>query len=192
MTEISLKMIVEALLMSAIEPLNIEGIQQAFSEQEKPSRQDIRTVLDELCQDYQPSSLELIEKASGWQFQTRKELSPWIQRLHAERPAKYSRAFMETLAIIAYRQPVSRGDIENIRGVATNSNVMRALLEREWIKVNGYRDVPGKPALYVTTAKFLDDFNIKNLEELPPLSTIEDISEATLRLKPESEINEFS
>lgn len=170
MTDPRLKNIVEALLMSAIDPLSLEGISQAFSEHEKPEQQAILAAIDELMKHYQSSSLELIEKASGWQFQTRKEFSPWIQRLHAERPSKYSKAFMETLAIIAYKQPVSRGDIENIRGVATNSNVMRTLLEKEWIKVNGYRDVPGKPALYVTTAQFLDDFNIKHLDELPPLT----------------------
>ncbi len=173
MTEPSLKSIVEALLMSAIEPLTLEGIQQAFTELEQPSKQEISAVIELLAHEYQNTALELLEKNRGWQFQTRMEFSPWIQRLHAERPAKYSRAFMETLSIIAYRQPVSRGDIEDIRGVSTNSNVMRTLLEREWIKVNGYRDVPGKPALYVTTAKFLDDFNIKSLDELPELVNFE-------------------
>jgi len=142
-------------------------------------RATLRMLLDELKSDWQSRTMELVQVASGWRFQARAEYVPFIARLSPERPQKYSRAALETLAIIAYRQPVTRGDIEEIRGVAVNPNIIRQLQEREWIDVVGQRDVPGRPSLYATTKTFLDDLNLRSLAELPPL---EDFSQANIPL----------
>lgn len=169
MDEQQLKNIIEALLMSSNEALTIEQMLATFAEWEKPQVPHVRQALHALTQEYQSRAIELIETAKGFSLQTKQAFSPWIGRLQAERPTKYSRALLETLAIIAYKQPVTRGDIEEVRGVAVNTAVLKTLMEREWIRIAGRRDVPGKPAVYVTTKSFLDYFNLSSLEELPPL-----------------------
>lgn len=164
-----LKRILEALLMSSSDPLTIEQFLNLFEEHLKPSREQIKAQLLELATDYEESAIELKCLASGYCLQTKAKYNSWINRLSVEKPSKYSRAFLETLAIIAYRQPVTRADIEDIRGVAVSSSILKTLLERQWIKIAEYRDVPGKPAVYVTTKSFLDYFNLANLRELPNL-----------------------
>jgi len=134
-------------------------------------------VLDQLKQDYEGRGIEVIEVGSGWRIQVVEEVSLWVSRLWTERAPRYSRALMETLALIAYRQPITRGDIEDIRGVSVSTNIIKTLLEREWVRVVGTRDVPGKPSLYGTTREFLDYFNLKTLDELPPLAEIRDLDE---------------
>lgn len=167
-----LKHVVEAALFSAGRPLNLNQLLALFEEHERPEREALRAVLAELAVEWQNRGIELKEVASGFRFQVKQELAPWISRLSEERPPRYSRALLETLALIVYRQPITRAGIEEIRGVAVSSSIMRTLLEREWIRVVGHRDVPGKPALYGTTKKFLDYFNLKSLAELPPLAEI--------------------
>ncbi|CEK10883.1 SMC-Scp complex subunit ScpB [Legionella hackeliae] len=174
MNDNELKRIVEALLMHTNEPLSLEKLQAIFEEWEKPTVEQLKAALEELAKDYEDSAIELKLLASGYCLQTKAKYSTWISRLYIEKPAKYSRALLETLAIIAYRQPVTRADIEDIRGVAVSSSIIKTILEREWIRVAGYRDVPGKPAVYVTTKTFLDYFNLKSLNELPPLHEISD------------------
>lgn len=173
MSHDKLKGILEALLMNASEPLSIELMQTAFDEWQRPSVEEIKDALAILCDDYEGRAIELKSLASGYQLQTKAEYSLYISRLYADKPVKYSRALLETLAIIAYRQPVTRADIEDIRGVGVSSGILKTLLEREWVRVAGYRDVPGKPAIYVTTKAFLDYFNLATLNELPPLAAIE-------------------
>lgn len=169
MDDAELKYLIEALLMSADCPLSIEQISGVFDEWQKPDRAAILRALDELTQDYHNRAIELQCVASGYCIQTREKFGLWISRLQAEKSAKYSRALLETLAIIAYRQPVTRADIEDIRGVAVSSPMLKTLMERDWIKIAGHRDVPGKPAVYVTTKSFLDYFNLTSIEQLPPL-----------------------
>jgi len=171
MSEISnvteLKNVLEAALLTSHEPLSLDDMQRLFAE--KMERATLRMLLDELKQDWAGRTMELVQVASGYRFQARDEYAVFLARLNPERQAKYSRAVMETLAIIAYRQPVTRGDIEEIRGVAVNPNVMRQLQERDWIDVVGQREVPGRPSLYATTKHFLDDMNLRSLSELPPM-----------------------
>lgn len=167
-----MKMILEAALLTSPIPLSLDDMLRLFSE--RIERATLRMLLDELKQDWQarpPISMELVEVASGWRFQALPELTPYLSRLNPDRPHRYSRAAMETLAIIAYRQPVTRGDIEELRGVAVNPNTMRQLQERDWIDVVGQRDVPGRPSLYATTKTFLDDLNLKSLADLPAMET---------------------
>ncbi len=168
-----LKNIVEAALFAAARPLSLDQILKLFPEEERPERGAVRDVLATLEEEWSGRGLELKQVGSGYRFQVRQELAPWIGRLHEERPPRYSRALLETLALIVYRQPITRAGIEEIRGVAVSSSIMKTLLEREWIRVVGHRDVPGRPALYGTTKKFLDDFNLKSLSELPPLAEIQ-------------------
>lgn len=163
----NLACIIEALLITAHEPLTAKQLLAAFPVGAEPSLEDVLQAIEALKHDYETRSFTIQETASGFSLQTKACYAPWISQLHAERPAKYSKALLETLAVIAYRQPVTRADIEALRGVTVNSHIMKTLLEREWIRVSGYRDVPGKPALYVTTKLFLDYFNLKNLNELP-------------------------
>lgn len=165
--------IVEAILFAAGKPLTCKDIQQVFPEIEQPELTEIQTAVDAIAEDYRARPIELKQVASGYRFQVRQELAHWVQRLFDERPPKYSRALLETLAIIAYRQPVTRGDIEDIRGVGVSSGIMQTLLEREWIRVVGHKEVPGRPGLYATTKQFLDYFNIKSLSELPTLEQIQ-------------------
>jgi segregation and condensation protein B len=162
-----LKNVLEAALLTSQEPLSLDDMLRLFAE--KMERATLRMLLDELKQDWEGRTMELVSVASGYRFQARDEYAVFLARLNPERQAKYSRAVMETLAIIAYRQPVTRGDIEEIRGVAVNPNIMRQLQERDWIDVIGQREVPGRPSLYATTKHFLDDLNIRSLSELPPM-----------------------
>ncbi len=163
---IEFKQILEAALLTAGQPLSLDEMLKLFAG--RMERTTLRMLLDELKTDWQEKTLELVQVASGYRFQAKSQFSEFIVRLSPERQPKYSRAVMETLAIIAYRQPVTRGDIEQIRGVAVNPNVMRQLQERDWIDVVGQREVPGRPSLYATTKHFLDDLNLRSLSELPP------------------------
>jgi segregation and condensation protein B len=165
--EQALKLIIEALLMSSVEPLTLEKMLSVFDDLQKPSKDQLLNVLGILKNDYEMRSIELKCKASGYRLETKKQYSPWITRLFVEKPTKYSNAFLEVLAIIAYKQPVTRADIEEARGVAVSSNMLKTLLEREWIRIAGHRDVPGQPAVYATTQGFLDYFNLVSLNDLP-------------------------
>lgn len=169
MDEKELKNILEALLMSSGEPLSVDKMLTAFEDWEKPSPELIKNALQTLADEYQTRGIELKNLASGYCLQTKAQYSAWIARLFTEKPAKYSTALLEVLAIIAYKQPVTRADIEEIRGIAVSSSMLKTLFERQWIHIVGHRDVPGKPAMYTTTKAFLDYFNLASLSELPPL-----------------------
>jgi segregation and condensation protein B len=171
----SLKCILEAVLLAAAEPLDRAALAKIFEEDERPGDAAIGTALAELQEDYAERGLELQQVASGFRIQVREEVNPWVARLWEERPQRYSRALLETLALIAYRQPITRGEIEEVRGVSVRSNIIRTLQEREWIRVVGYRDIPGKPALFGTTRAFLDYFNLSSLDDLPSLAEIKDL-----------------
>lgn len=162
-----LKNVLEAALLTSHEPLSLDDMARLFGE--RMERTTLRMLLDELKQDWSLRTMELVQVASGYRFQARIDYATYLARLNPEKQSKYSRAVMETLAIIAYRQPVTRGDIEEIRGVAVNPNVMRQLQERDWVDVVGQREVPGRPSLYATTKHFLDDLNLRSLSELPPM-----------------------
>lgn len=168
-----MKRILEAALLTSADPLSLDDMLKLFDG--RMERATLRMLLDELKNEWQPdstkSTMELVQVASGWRFQARAQYVPFLARLNPERPQRYSRAAMETLAIIVYRQPVTRGDIEQIRGVAINPNIMRTLQERNWIDIVGQRDVPGRPSLYGTTKTFLDDLNLRSLADLPPMDT---------------------
>ncbi len=175
MNEDMLKNIIEATLMAFDEPRTVAQLQVLFEgDDPQPDKDEIRAAINQLVIDYEGRGIELKEVASGFRFQARAEYADWINKLFQDKPQRYSRAFMETLAIIAYRQPVTRGEIEDIRGVSVNTNIIKSLQEREWIRVVGHRDVPGKPELLATTREFLDYFNLQKLSELPPLSEIKD------------------
>ncbi len=180
----SLKSILEAVLLAAGEPLNLAALAGVFTDDERPSDNDICKALEQLGEDYNERGLELKEVASGFRIQVREDTNPWVSRLWEERPQRYSRALLETLALIAYRQPITRGDIEEVRGVSVSTNIIRSLQEREWIRVVGHRDVPGKPALFGTTKAFLDYFNLSSLDDLPSLAEIKDMES----LEPELEL----
>lgn len=182
MDENKLKQIIEGALFAAGKTLSINQMLELFTEEEQPAREQVREVLKELSEDYSERALELKEVASGFRFQVRESLSEWVSRLWAERPSRYSRALLETLALVAYRQPITRGEIEDIRGVSVSSSIMKTLQEREWVKVVGHRDVPGKPAMYGTTREFLDYFNLKSLDQLPTLAEIRDIDSINAEL----------
>jgi len=175
MSETGLVQIIEGALLAAGKPMTVAQLAELFEEQERPENALIRETLKEVAERCDNRGFELIEVASGFRFQVRQSLSPWVARLWQERPAKYSRAMLETPALIAYRQPITRGEIEEIRGVAVSSNIIKTLHEREWIRVVGHRDVPGRPAMYATTRQFLDYFNLKNLDQLPALAEIRDL-----------------
>ena len=162
-----MKLVLEAALLTASQPLSLDELTRLFAD--RMERATLRMLLDELKSDWQERTMELVQVASGWRFQARAQYAPFLARLNPERPQRYSRAVLETLAIIAYRQPVTRGDIEDIRGVAVNPNIIRQLQERNWIDVVGERDVPGRPSLFATTKTFLDDLNLRSLAELPPM-----------------------
>lgn len=168
-----LNILLEAILSAAQTPLKISDIQTLFDVHEQPTTEDIKEALQVLKYKLDGHGVELVEVASGYRIQVPQQYSQWVSRLYDEKPQRYSRALLETLALIAYRQPISRGDIEEIRGVSVSSNIMKTLQEREWIKVLGQREVPGRPNLYGTTKQFLDDFNLKQLSELPPLIELE-------------------
>lgn len=177
-----LKNILEAALLAAGEPRNIDQLRTLFGEDNPPDKQEIRAALSGLQEEYATRGIELREVASGYRVQVRESMSHWLARLWEERPPRYSRALMETLAIIAYRQPVTRGDVEEIRGVVVTSNIIRTLLERNWIKVVGHRDVPGKPAMFGTTREFLDYFGLQKLDELPPLAELARLEPVSVQL----------
>ena len=158
-----LKNLIEAALFAAGEPLSLERLLALCSDEERPAREQVRDILAALRDECTTRGIELIEVGSGFRFQVKQELSPWLARLWEERAPRYSRALFETLALIAYRQPITRGEIEEVRGVTVSSTIMKTLLEREWIRSVGHRDVPGKPALYGTTRQFLDHFNLSSL-----------------------------
>lgn len=174
-----LKQIIEGLLMASEHPLSVERLQNLVTsgEQDTIPRDDIKAAIAALQDDYSGRGIELVEVASGFRFQVPVALAPWVNRLFDERPPRYSRALLETLAIIAYRQPITRGEIEDIRGVSLAGSIFKTLQDREWIKVVGHRDVPGRPALFATTRNFLDYFSLKNLSELPALAELRDIDE---------------
>jgi segregation and condensation protein B len=172
-----LRKIIEGALLAAGRSLDIAQIEALFDTFQIPPRDQITAALEEIDADCAGRGFELKQTGSGYRFQVRQELSEWVNRLWDEKPKKYSRALLETLALIAYRQPITRGDIEEIRGVSVSSEIIKTLLEREWVRVIGHRDVPGRPALYATTRQFLDHFSLKNLEELPTLNDIKDIEE---------------
>ncbi len=180
--------ILEAALMVAGRPLTIQMMQKLFDESEQPETSFIKSVLTTIAEKYADSGIELREVASGYQFQAKTDLSPWLSRLWEERAPRYSRAFLETLALIAYRQPITRAEIEEIRGVTASSNIIKTLQERDWIKIMGYRDVPGKPALYGTTKVFLDHFNLKSLTELPTLAELKDLDSFDEKLQVQLEL----
>ena len=185
-----LKSIIEAVILAAGEPVHLERLRDLFDEAQKPSTQDLRNALAEIQADCEQRGIELKEVASGFCFQAKQDFAPWIKRLWPEKAPRYSRAFLETLAVIAYRQPITRGEIEDIRGVAVSSNIVKTLLEREWIKIVGHREVPGRPSVYATTKQFLDYFNLKNLEELPALIESQDIDELAKQLEMQVAVNE--
>jgi segregation and condensation protein B len=169
----ALKRIVEAALLVAGEPVPLERLLTLFEPEAAPSERELREALAALRADYQGRGMELVEVASGWRVQVRQELAPWVGRLWQERPPRYGRALLETLALIAYRQPITRGEIEEVRGVAVATSIIRTLLERGWVRVVGHREVPGRPALYATTRAFLDYFNLQSLSQLPTLAEVQ-------------------
>ena len=180
------KSIVEAALFASGRPLKLDELTHLFQESSLPvDRAAVRIALRELSEELEDRAIELVEVASGYRLQVRADYATWISRLWEERPAKYSRALLETLALIAYRQPVTRGEIEDIRGVTVSTSIMKTLQERDWIRTLGYREVPGRPALYGTTRTFLDDFNLRGLEDLPPLAEVRDIDKFHGDLFPE-------
>ena len=182
MAETGLVQIIEGALLAAGKPLSLNQLAELFEEHERPDNAALKEALEQVAARCEDRGYELKEVASGFRFQVRQNLSPWVARLWQERPQKYSRALLETLALIAYRQPITRGEIEEIRGVAVSSNIIKTLHEREWIRVVGHRDVPGRPAMYATTRQFLDYFNLKNLDQLPALAEIRDLETLTAEL----------
>ncbi|PKA67731.1 segregation and condensation protein B [Pseudomonas baetica] len=167
--------LLEAFLLASGKPQSLERLFELFEEGERPEPAVFKKALTLLGKSCEGRAFELKEVSSGYRLQIREKFSPWVGRLWEERPQRYSRALLETIALIAYRQPITRGEIEDVRGVAVNSNIVKTLLEREWIRVVGYRDVPGKPAMFATTKMFLDHFNLKNLEDLPPLAELREM-----------------
>ena len=182
MIETYVRNVIEAALLAAGRPLGLEELKQLFDAPSCPDDAALRAALEQLAEEYAERGIELKEIASGWRIQVRREFAQEISRLWPERPARYSRALLETLALIAYRQPITRGEIEDVRGVAVNPNIIKTLLERNWVRVLGHRDVPGRPELLGTTREFLDYFGLRRLEELPPLAQLKALSEPNLEL----------
>ena len=182
------KMIIEGLLLAAGRPLPLESIAAVFNEEERPENDELLGVLARIDEECGDRGFELTKVASGYRFQVKQELAEWEGKLWEERPPRYTRALLETLALVAYRQPITRGDIEEIRGVAVSSNIIRTLLDREWIRVVGQRDVPGRPSMFATTKQFLDYFNLESLQQLPALSEIRDIDGGAKDLGFEAEL----
>jgi segregation and condensation protein B len=178
-----LKGIIEAALLAYGQPLGIEQLRSIFDDIDRPDADEVRKALIALAEDCEGRPMELVEVASGFRLQVRKEFSQRLSRLWQERPTRYSRALLETLALIAYRQPITRGEIENVRGVTVNPNIIRTLAERGWIRVVGHREVPGHPELLGTTRDFLDYFGLKNLDELPSLAALRDMDDVGIQLE---------
>ena len=184
-----LKNILEAILLAADRTLTVVQFEALFElDEERPTRDEIRKALHEMSDDYVSRGYELKQVASGFRLQVKQEYATWVGRLWEEKPARYTRALLETMALIAYRQPLTRGEIEEVRGVSVSSNIVKTLLERNWIKVLGHKDVPGKPTLYGTTKEFLDYFNLKSLDQLPTLAEIKDLDS----INPELALDEDS
>ena len=182
MDDTEIKYVLEAALLAAGRPLTLDSLGELFTKRSRPDKPHLRRVLDTLAADYAGRGIELKEVASGYRIQIKRSMSDWLTPLWEERAPRYSRALLETLALIAYRQPITRGDIEDVRGVAVTTNIVRTLLERGWIRVVGHRDVPGKPAMFGTTREFLDYFGLKKLDDLPPLSEIKDFDDLNVTL----------
>jgi segregation and condensation protein B len=183
MSDEQLKQTVEAALLAFGQPLSIEQLREMFDEFERPEPSELRKVVAELAEECAGRPMELVEVASGWRLQVRAEFSGRLSRLWQERPSRYSRALLETLALIAYRQPITRGEIEDVRGVTVNPNIVRTLTERGWIRVVGHREVPGHPELLGTTREFLDYFGLKSLDELPSLAALKDMDDVGIQLE---------
>ena len=184
------KQIIEGLLLAAGKPLPMSKIAEVFPEKERPEPEALKAALKAIEEDCETRGFELKKVASGYRFQVKQEFGEWVGKLWDERPQRYSRALLETISIIAYRQPITRGEIEKIRGVAVSTNIIRTLIERDWVRVVGHRDVPGRPAMYASTKQFLDYFNLNSLEELPPLSEIRDLEELDPELSLEDDAQE--
>lgn len=172
--------LLEAFLLASGKPQSLERLFELFEEAERPDPDVFTQALELLRASCAGRAFELVEVASGYRLQIREDYAPWVGRLWEERPQRYSRALLETLALIAYRQPITRGEIEDVRGVAVNSNIVKTLLEREWVRIVGYREVPGRPAMFATTKAFLDHFNLKSLDELPPLAELREMEPSPL------------
>jgi segregation and condensation protein B len=193
MSETSIKHIIEAVLLASGKPLTLEQLLGVFGDGEKPERDELRQAIAALQEDYAERGVELVRVASGYRIQVRQDMEPWVSRLTEEKPARYSRALLETLALVAYRQPITRGEIEDIRGVSVSSSIVKTLQEREWVRIVGHRDVPGRPAMYGTTKQFLDYFTLKGLDDLPTLMELRDIDtiNAELELSMPGEVAEM-
>jgi len=186
-----LQNILEAALMAAGKPLSTKDFLSLFEgEDYQPSKAAIKLALNSLRLGYDGRGIELVEVASGFRFQAKTDYAPWVSRLWEDKPPRYSRALLETLALIAYRQPVTRGDIEQVRGVAVSSHIVRTLLDRDWIRVVGHKEVPGRPAMYATTKAFLDYFNLKSLEQMPVLAELQDLETLAQQLNADDSANE--
>jgi segregation and condensation protein B len=183
METVQLKGIIEAALLAYGQPLTVEQLRGIFEEFERPDAIAVRKALSALAEDCEERPMELVEVASGWRLQVRARFSARLSKLWQERPTRYSRALLETLALIAYRQPITRGEIENVRGVTVNPNIIRTLSERGWIRVVGHREVPGHPELLGTTREFLDYFSLKSLDELPSLAALRDMDDVGIQLE---------
>jgi segregation and condensation protein B len=182
MSETYLKNVIEAALLAAARPVSLSELQQIFDEPSRPTPKELRAILDALAADYEGRGVTIRETANGYRFQVRSEFSQEVSRLWPDRPRKYSRALLETLALIAYRQPITRAEIENVRGVSVNPEIVKTLMERNWVRVVGHRDVPGHPELLGTTAEFLDYFSLKSIEDLPPLAELKSLTDLNPQL----------
>ena len=182
MSDAYFKNVVEAALLAAARPVSIAELLQIFDEQSRPTPKEMRAALEQLAADYEGRGVAIKETATGFRFQVRTEFASEVSRLWPDRPRKYSRALLETLALIAYRQPITRAEIENVRGVAVNPEIVKTLMERNWVRVVGHRDVPGQPELLGTTAEFLDYFSLKSIEDLPPLAELKALTDLNLQL----------
>ena len=174
MDQSEIKYFIEAALLAAGRPLNADQLQKLFDGRSAPDKPEIRKAIAELIEEYEPRGITIGEVASGYRMQVKAAMADRLQKLWEERPPRYSRALFETLALVAYRQPITRGEIEDIRGVSVSSNIVRTLMERDWVRVVGHRDVPGRPAMFGTTRTFLDYFGLKKLDDLPPLADLAD------------------
>ena len=183
MNELEMKHLLEAALLAAGRPVTTQQLAELYDERERPSDEQVIGALQALAEDYQGRGLELLEVASGWRIQVRTQCVDFVSRLWQERPSRYSRALLETLALIAYRQPITRGEIEEIRGVAISSSIMRTLHDRNWIRVVGHREVPGRPEVLATTREFLDYFGLKALDQLPTLAELKDVETVGVQLE---------
>lgn len=177
------KAILEAAIFASSEPLSLNNLMQLFDEKEMLSANELKAIIAEIEQDYAERGVELKQVASGYRFQARENFAPWLSRLWQQKLPRYSRAVLETLVLIAYRQPITRAEIEEVRGVVVSSDIIKKLMDREWIKIVGQKDVPGKPALFGTTKEFLDYFNLKSLSDLPELSAVVDLEKVEAQLK---------